>query len=160
MLSLEIFIKCLQKNGHQFTQSQKVGEEGILSNLFNETSIALIPKPVPKQNKAKQKTQTNVQIMNIGTKFLRKILTNRLNILDLLQIFSIKWNSHEDDNWAHMPPKDTVLWCDGEKVTEPHRTAVHTASLSLQYWKDFVSAIQLKINKWGYAQSQCPHHRF
>ena len=78
MLSLEIFIKCLQKNGHQFTQSQKVGEEGILSNLFNETSIALIPKPVPKQNKTKQKTQTNVQIMNIGTKFLRKILTNRL----------------------------------------------------------------------------------
>ena len=52
-----------------------------------------------------------------------------------------------------MPPKDTVLWCDGEKVTEPHRTALHTASLSLQYWKDSVSSIQLKINKWGYAQS-------
>lgn len=75
MLSLEIFIKCLQKNGHQFTQSQKVGEEGILSNLFNETSIALIPKPVPKKKKD-QKTQTNVQIMNIGTKFLENI--NRL----------------------------------------------------------------------------------
>lgn len=76
MLSLEIFIKCLQKNGHQFTQSQKVGEEGILSNLFNETSIALIPKPVPKKKKKDQKTQTNVQIMNIGTKFLENI--NRL----------------------------------------------------------------------------------
>ena len=77
MLSLEIFIKCLQKNGHQFTQSQKVGEEGILSNLFYEASIALIPKPVPHTHK-KKTTQTNLQIMNIGTKFLRKILANRL----------------------------------------------------------------------------------
>ena len=59
MLSLEIFIKCLQKNGHQFTQSQKVGEEGILSNLFNETSIALIPKPVPKKKKKKRPKNPN-----------------------------------------------------------------------------------------------------
>lgn len=56
MLSLETFIKCLQKNGHQFTQSQKEGGEGILSNLFYEASIALIQKPVSKKKKNPNKS--------------------------------------------------------------------------------------------------------
>ena len=56
--------------------SQKIAEERILPNSFQEATITLIPKP-DKDNTQKRKLQV-ISLMNTDTKILNTILANRI----------------------------------------------------------------------------------
>lgn len=57
---------------------QRTVAEGIPPNLYYETSITIIPQPKTLQERKKEKKYAPISLMNIGTKILKKILTNQM----------------------------------------------------------------------------------
>lgn len=79
MTSLLNFTTHFKYNTNPFQNLPKIGEEGILSNLFTEVNITLIPKPgkdTTGKHKAKQKTNI---LISIVIKIFNKILVNKFN---------------------------------------------------------------------------------